>query len=162
MVARCCQSKKKKKLKKWKNIKYYSEKKPTKISWLMSAKSDTQLPCFIWKELRILWIASKNFSSWDSGTDRETGGDSEKYKNMALKKLTFSNYGALKGVHTFLFSTGQTFCQKLLYHIVAMVVLKLFRIVTRCYAVSFSIKSLFCKTNNIFYNLENRIWDKTK
>ena len=25
-----------------------------------------------------------------------------------------------------------------------------------------SIKALFCKTNNIFYSLENPIWDKTK
>ena len=51
-------------------------------------------------------------------------------------------YGTLKGGHTFSFSTGQIFCQKLLYHIVAMIVLKRFRIVTHCYAASFSIKSL--------------------
>ena len=73
---------------------------------------------------------------------------------MGLSNLTFSNYGALKGCHTFLFSTGQIFCQKLSYHIVAMIVLKRFRIVTHCYAASFSIKTLFCKTNNIFYTLE--------
>ena len=43
-----------------------------------------------------------------------------------------------------------------------MISLKRFRIVTHGYAASFSIKTIFCKTNNIFYNLENRIWDKTK
>ena len=63
-----------------------------------------------------------------------------------------------RGGHKFLFSTGQTFCQKLLFHIVAMSGLKRFRIVTHCYPVSFSIKTLFCKTNNI----ENQTWDKTK
>ena len=84
---------------------------------------------------------------------------------MGLWNLKFSSYGAFKGVgggHKFLFSTGQIFCQKLLYHIVAMIGLKRFRIVTHCYAVSCSIKTLFSKTTNIFYSLENRIWDKTK
>ena len=56
-------------------------------------------------------MASKNFSPWDSGTDRETGRDWEKYKNMGLWKLTFSNYGAFNGGYAFLFSTGQIFCQ---------------------------------------------------
>ena len=77
---------------------------------------------------------------------------------MGLWNLTFSSYGTLKeGGHKFLFSTGQTFCQKLLFHIVTMGSLKRFRIVTHCYTVSFSIKTLFCKTNNIFYSLENQI-----
>ena len=49
-----------------------------------------------------------------------------------------------------------------LYHIVAMVVLKRFCIVTDCWAASFSTKTFFCKTNNIFYSLENQIGDKTK
>ena len=83
---------------------------------------------------------------------------------MGLWNLKFSSYGAFKGVgggHKFLFSTGQIFCQKLLYHIVAMISPKRFRIVTHCYAASFSRKTLFSKTN-IFYSLENRIWDKTK
>ena len=61
----------------------------------------------------------------------------------------FSNFGALKWGHTFLFSIEQIFCPKLLYHFVAMIVLKRFRIVTHCCAASFSIKTLFCKTNNI-------------
>ena len=48
--------------------------------------------------------------------------------------------------HKFLFSTGQTFCQKLLFYIVFyMSGLKRFRIVTHCYAASFSIKMLFYK-----------------
>ena len=81
---------------------------------------------------------------------------------MGLWNLTFPSYGALKRGHTFLFSTGQIFCKKPLYHIVAIIVLKRFRIVTNCCAASFSIKMLFCKTNNILYSLENRIWDKTK
>ena len=68
---------------------------------------------------------------------------------MGLWKLTLPSYGTLQGGHTFLFSTEETFCQKLLYHIVAMMVLKRFRIVTHCYAASFFIKTLFCKTNNI-------------
>ena len=33
-------------------------KKPTKLSWPMSAKSDTQLPGFIYNEIGIFWIAS--------------------------------------------------------------------------------------------------------
>ena len=37
---------------------------------------------------------------------------------MGLLNLTFLGYGGLKGAHTFLFSKGQIFCQKLLYHIV--------------------------------------------
>ena len=108
----------------------------------------------------IFWIASKNFSSWDSGTNREIGG--EKYKNMGLWKLTFPSYGAFKGRQAFLFSTRQIFCQNVLCHIVAMIVLKRLRIVTHFCAVSFSVKSLFCGTNNIFYSLENRLWDQTK
>ena len=67
----------------------------------------------------------------------------------------------LKGGHKFLFSTGEIFCQKRLYHIAAMISLKRFRVVTQCYAASVSIKTHFCKTNNIFYSLEKRIWDKT-
>ena len=81
---------------------------------------------------------------------------------MGLWNLAFPSYGALKRGHTLLFPTGQIFSQKLLYHIVAIIVLKRFRIVTHCCAASFSIKSSFCKTNNIFYSLENRIKDKTK
>ena len=81
---------------------------------------------------------------------------------MGLWNLTFPSYGALKGGHTFLFSTEQVFCQKRLYHIVAMIVLNRFRIVRHCCAALFSIKTLFCKINNIFYSLENQIWDKTK
>ena len=76
---------------------------------------------------------------------------------MGLWNLTFPSYGALKGGHTFLFPAGQIFCQKLLYHIVAMIVLKRFRIVTHCCDALFSIKTPFCKTNNIFYSLENQI-----
>ena len=37
---------------------------------------------------------------------------------MGLLNLTFPSYGGLKGGHTFLFSKGQIFCQKLLYNIV--------------------------------------------
>ena len=40
-----------KELKKWK--KYYSEKNHTKLSWPMSAKSDTKLPGFIYNEISI-------------------------------------------------------------------------------------------------------------
>ena len=58
---------------------YYSKrKKTTKSSWPMSAKSDTWLPGSIYNKIRIFWIGSKNFISWDSGTDRESEGD-EKY-----------------------------------------------------------------------------------
>ena len=75
---------------------------------------------------------------------------------MRLWKLTFSNYGALKRGHTFLFSTGQIVCQKRLCHIAAMIVLKRFRRVTHCYVASFSLKTFFCKTNNIFYSLKTK------
>ena len=67
-----------------------------------------------------------------------------------------------KGSRIFLFSTGQIFCQKVLYHIVVMISTKRFRIVMHGYAASFSIKTLFCKTNNIFYSLQNRIWNRSK
>ena len=67
-----------------------------------------------------------------------------------------------KGSRIFLFSTGQIFCQKVLYHIVVMISTKRFRIVMYGYAASFSIKTLFCKTNNIFYSLQNRIWNRSK
>ena len=66
---------------------------------------------------------------------------------MGLWNLTFSSYGALKGGgggggggggrwveeggYTFLFSTGQLFCRKRLFHIVAISGLKRFRIVTQ-------------------------------
>ena len=78
---------------------------------------------------------------------------------MGLQNLMFSGggEGGAAGSHKFLFSTGQIFCQKFLYHIVAMIVLKRFRIVIHCYTASFFIKTLFCKTNNIFYSLENQI-----
>ena len=76
---------------------------------------------------------------------------------MGFWSLTFPSYGALKGGHIFLFSIEQIFCQKRLQHIVAMILLKRFRIVTHCRAALFSINTLFCKTNNIFYSLENRI-----
>ena len=46
-----------------------------------------------------------------------------------------SSYGTLKRGHTFLFSTGQIFRQKLLKHIRATIVLKRFRIVTHCFFV---------------------------
>ena len=36
-----------------------------------------------------------------------------------------------------------------------------FRIVTHCYAASFSRKTILCETNNIFYSLGNQIWHKT-
>ena len=49
------------------------------------------------------------------------------------------------GGHKFLFSTGQIFCQKLLNHILAMIILKYFRTITHCYAAWFSIKTLFVK-----------------
>ena len=58
-----------------------------------------------------------------------------------------------EGAHTF----HKYFVKKLLYDIVAMIVLKRFRIVTHCCDASFSIKTPFCKTNNIFYSLENQI-----
>ena len=41
----------------------------------MCAKSDTELPGCIYNEIKFSWMASKKFSPWDSGTDRETGGD---------------------------------------------------------------------------------------
>ena len=36
------------------------------------------------------------------------------------------------------------------------------RIVTHCYATSFSRKIILCETNNIFYSRGNKKWDKTK
>ena len=81
----------------------------------------------------------KNIRTWGCGTSL--------FRVMALSRVG----------HKFLLSTGQIFCQKLLYHIIVMISLKRFRIVKHCHAASFSIKTLFCKTNNIFYSLENRI-----
>ena len=84
----------------------------------------------------------KNIKTWGCGTLR--------FRVMALGK---------RG-HKFLFPTGQIFFKKPLYHIAAIIGLK--RTFPHSYAASFSIKTLFCKTNNIFYSLENPIWDKTK
>ena len=81
---------------------------------------------------------------------------------MGLWKLAFPSYGTLKGGHIFISYRTNILLKKLLYDIVAMIVLKRFRIVTHCCDASFSIKTPFCKTNNIFYSLENQIWDKTK
>ena len=47
--------------------------------------------------------------------------------------------------HKFWFSTGQTFRQKTFISYCSHEWLKMFR---HCYAASFSIKTLFCKTNN--------------
>ena len=57
-----------------------------------------------------------------------------------MKPHVVTSYGALKRGHTFLFSTGQTFCRKLLYHIVAMIVVKRFGIVTHCCAANVVVK----------------------
>ena len=62
---------------------------------------------------------------------------------MGMWNLTFRSYGALKSGHTFLLSTGQIFCQKILDHIVAMIVLKRFHIVMQCCAASFTINTHF-------------------
>ena len=135
----------------------------------MGAKSDIQLPGFIYNEIKsffgsplkifpleitILAVVEliekvekikKNIRTWGCGTLRcrvmvlSTGG---------------GGWGGRAG-HKFLFSMGQIFCQILLCHIVAMISLKRFRIVTHYCAASFSIKTLFCKTDNIFYSLEN-------
>ena len=80
---------------------------------------------------------------------------------MELWNLTFPSYGALNGVDTFLFSTGQIFCQKRLYHIEAMIVLKRFGILRMLPWLVLYENASF-KTNNILYSLENQIWDKTK
>ena len=87
---------------------------------------------------------NKNIRTYGCGTSR--------FRLMAL----------WRGV-THLYSLrDKYFVKKLLYHIVAMIALKPSRVVTHCCAASFPITSPFCKTNNIFYSLENRIWDKTK
>ena len=86
----------------------------------------------------------KNIRTWGCGASR--------FQVMALRR----------GVQKFPFSIRQSFCQKFLNYIVTMISLKRFHIVTHCYGASFSITTLFCKTNNIFYSLKNWIWDKTK
>ena len=78
----------------------------------------------------------KNIRTWDCGNMRH---------NSAL----------WREVTHFFFSAEQIFCGKLLYYIAAMIVLKHFCLVTHCCAASFSIKTLFCKTNLIFYSLRN-------
>ena len=77
---------------------------------------------------------------------------------MGMWNLTFRSYGALKSGHTFLFSTGQMFCQKLLDHIAAMIVLKRSHIVTQCCTASFTINTHFSHVtkSRIFKNLNLR------
>ena len=56
--------------------------------------------------------------------------------------------------------TLQYLCQNFRSHVVALIVVERFRIVTHCYAVLLSQKLILCKTNNIFYSRECYIWHK--
>ena len=51
-------------------------------------------------------------------------------------------------------------CQNFRSHVVALIVVERFRIVTHCYAVLLSRKLILCKTNNIIYSREYYIWHK--
>ena len=144
MVANRCQSKKKKK-KKYENIKiFYSEKKFPKLSWPKKNKIKKNIiqkkthkiimthECQIWY---FFWIASKNF--WLLSAIVELVEKEEEIrKNIRTWGCWTSHFqlwrfqGEWGGGHKFLFSSGQIFRQKLLYHIVAMIGLKHFRIVT--------------------------------
>ena len=62
--------------------------------------------------------------------------------------------------HKNLFSTIWYLCQNFVCHIVALIALACFRIVTHRYTASFSHKLILCETKNIFYSLGNCISDK--
>ena len=110
------------------------------------------------------WIDCNNFSSSDHCISvrliEKVEEIKKNIKTWGCGTLRFRVMTLGKRGHKFLFSTGQIFFKKLLYHIVAIIGLK--RTFPHSYATSFSIKTIFCKTNNIFYSLENPIWDKTK
>ena len=76
---------------------------------------------------------------------------------MGLWKLTLPSYGI------FLFSTEQTSCKKTIIPYCSHDCAKTF---PHSYALLYCLvlykKRFFCETNNIFYSIENRIWDKTK
>ena len=81
------------------------------------------------KKIKITKIKKKIIKNQNKKIDK-----TKKILFMGLQNLTFSGggEGGAAGSHKFLFSTGQIFCQKILYHIVAMIVLKRFRIVMHC------------------------------
>ena len=69
---------------------------------------------------------------------------------MGLGTSRFQVIRLWSGGWQFLFSVGQISCQKLLCQIGANVGMKRFHIVTHSCAASFSIKTCFYETNNIF------------
>ena len=79
----------------------------------------------------------------DGATERDSGGDEEKYKNMELGTLRFRVITLWRRVSQPLFSIRQISCQTILCQIVANVGVKRIHIVTHNYAASFSIKTTF-------------------
>ena len=143
---------------------FIQKEKNTKLAWPLSAKSDTQLPGFIYNEIRIFfgsllktfpletleltekleWI-KKNITTWGSGHNHL----------FELWRFERGGRGWRRGSHISIFySTNilpKTFipycshdCPKTFPHIYVLL----------RYLVLY--KKLFCKTN-IFYSLENRI-----
>ena len=56
--------------------------------------------------------------------------------------------------------TLQYLCKNFRCHVVAIIEVELFHIVTHCYAASFSRKVILCETKNIFYSREYSVWHK--
>ena len=79
-----------------KNVFYSKRKKKQNYHGLWVPNLILSYQALYIAKLGLFWIASKNFSSWDhyisgNGTDRESEGDYEKYKNMGLWNLTISS-----------------------------------------------------------------------
>ena len=128
-----------------KKVFYSIRKHNTKLPWSMSAKSDTSLPGFMHNEMRIFFGSPlKTFPHEIMELIKKLEKIKKNIRTWVVEPKVSKLWCFEKG-HTFLLSTGQIFCQKLLYHIVAMIVLKRFRIATHCWAASSSIKTFFVK-----------------
>ena len=77
-------------------------------------------------------------------------------------KAFLKNWLVKKWHHKNLFSTIWHLDKNFTCHIVAVIALARFCIVTHSYAASFSRKVILCETNNIFCSREYWVWHKVK
>ena len=93
--------------------------------------------------------------------DRPWSVDEISYKNLGLGGPRFGDIGTWSSCQKNLFSTISYLCEHFIWHIVPVMALARFRIVTHSYAASFSRKLILRETNNIFYLVRNNLLQKT-
>ena len=91
------------------------------------------------------WVAFKTFSSWIVELIEKLEKIKKNVRTWGWETACFRVMVLWRGVTHFCFLLDKYFAKKLLYHIVAMIVLKRFRIATHCWAASSSIKTFFVK-----------------